>query len=171
MDDLLAQQTASLIQKKTETSPNAKDTADEQHHQSAASSSMKTTTNTTEQRVNQSQENGADPEPQLKMVNDPAVSEIQRRNDWARTKNILRIDKIPQDIRVHEFVYFVSGRNAETYPCVVMKVPSQATNGEIESEKQENNSKETNDDGEQLGQGHENAKKKKIRNKRFDVKI
>ena len=48
---------------------------------------------------------------------------FHERERWAKATGILRMESRPQRLDRHDFAYFISNRNAERYPCVVVKLP------------------------------------------------
>ena len=49
---------------------------------------------------------------------------VQRKEGWAVGTGLLRVECRAQPVEAHDFLHFISNRNAEKYPCVVVKVPS-----------------------------------------------
>ena len=58
----------------------------------------------------------------------------KEREQWLIDNNVLRREARPQRLDKHDFVYFVSNRNAEEYPCVVVKEPQPLDLAATESE-------------------------------------
>ena len=96
-----------------------------------------------------------------------AKARAKRREQWALTNGVLRRETRPQRLDRHDFVFFVSNRNAEEYPCVVVKTPQPAQSAaEAAAEEEE----EEDDDDEEGGADGKKGTKKKKKKKTKDKK-